>query len=145
MLMLGLGTTIQTSSQSAIDSRAPGTAWTETSHSSGTTPNIRVTGTPTQTVITLFIDNTNDWSGSLSDYSLVATEVNNVTDSNSSTANIFNFTVDDGESGGVRTISTDRLNFNSLVGALRNKNITVTGNLNRSGYASPQLTASITY
>lgn len=142
--MLGLGTSINM--QPPPQEKVPaGTAWTETSHGSGTTPNIRVTGTPTQTVISLFIDNTNDWSGSLSDYGLVSTDVNNVTDGISSTGNTFTFTVDDGESGGIRTISTDRLSFNTLVSGGRNDNITVTGNLSRSGYASPELTASITY
>jgi len=144
--MLGLGTHIQSNQNpSARKPVSSGTAWTETSHGGGTTPNIRVSGTPTQTVITLFIDNTNDWSGSLSDYSLVSTEVNNVTDGISSTGNTFTFTVDDGESGGVRTISTDRLSFNSLVSGGRNDNISVTGTLNRSGYASPQLSGSVTY
>ena len=145
MLMLGLGTPIQVSANAAIQSERAGTAWTETSHASGTTPNIRAGGTPTQTVISLFLDNTNDWSGDITDYSLTSVEVNNVTDGVSSTGNTFTFVTDNGVSGGVREIQTDRLDFASLAGGGRNDNMTVTGNLTRAAYASPQLTISFSY
>ena len=144
--MLGLGTPIQLSAQSAVESERAGTAWTETSHSGGTTPNIRLSGTPTTTVITLFIDDTNDWSGDVADYSLTSVEVNNVTDGNSSTGNTFNFSSQHGVgSDGERELRTAHIDTASLVRGGRGDTVTITGNLTRAGYASPEMTGSLTY
>ena len=144
--MLGLGTPIQLSAQSAVESERAGTAWTETSHSGGTTPNIRLSGTPTTTVITLFIDDTNDWSGDATDYSLTSVEVNNTTSGASSTGNTFTFSTQHGVgSDGEREIRTSQIRISDLFAAGRGQTITITGNLTRTGYASPQLTGSLTY
>jgi len=144
--MLGLGTTIRLNAQSAAYGRSPATAWTETSHSSGTTPNMTASGSPTTTVIKLFIDDTNDWSGDATDYSLTSVEVNNTTSGASSTGNTFTFSTQHGVADSVaREIRTSQIRISDLVTAGRGQTVTITGNLTRAGYALLQVTASVSY
>ena len=118
------------------------TDWTVTA---GTTPSIALSGAVRATLITLAIDNANDWTGTLSDYSLTDTVVTNETDGTSSNIGLVNFTADLGAVGGIRFIQTSQKNFQSLVGAASGKTIRVTGDLTLDGYASVELTNTITY
>ena len=119
-----------------------GNDWTVTA---GTTPSIALSGAVRATLITLAIDNANDWTGTLSDYSLTDTVVTNETDGTSSNIGLVNFTADLGAVGGIRFIQTSQKNFQSLVGAGSGETIRVTGDLTLDGYASVELTNTITY
>lgn len=145
--MLGLGLNINSISteSSSINRGAPLTSWTNTTVGSFTSPAISLSGSSSQTVISLFIDQSNDWSGSVSDYTLTDTTVNNTSDGVTATNQTFTFISDLGSFGALNLIVTDKNNFFSLVSAGRNDVITVTGKLTRSGYVLQEVTASITY
>ena len=148
--MIGLGLSIVGGAATEASSQgnrnvAPGTAWTNTTVGALTSPAISLSGVTNRTQITLFIDESNDWSGSLSDYSLTDTTVDNTTDGTTATNQTFSFGVDFGSLGSFRSIATLALDFLTLVGAGRGDTITVTGKLTRSGYALQEVTASITY
>ena len=93
----------------------------------------------------MFVYESNDWSGSVSDYTLTDTTVNNTSDGVTATNQTFTFISDLGSFGTLRLIVTDKNNFSTLVSAGRNDVLTVTGKLTRSGYVLQEVTASITY
>jgi len=148
--MIGLGLSIVGGASVEASSQGnrnvpPGTAWTNTTVGAITSPAIALSGSASQTVISLFIDTANDWSGSISDYTLTDTTVNNTSDGVTATNQTFSFSTDVGDFGALRLIVTDRNNFFTLVGAGRDDTITVTGKLTRSGYVLQEVTASKTY
>lgn len=118
------------------------TDWTVTA---GTTPSIALSGAVRATLITLAIDNANDWTGTLSDYKLLNTVVTNETDGNTANIGMVLFETDLSAVGGIRFIQSSQKNFQSLVGAGSGETIRVTGDLTLDGYASPELTNTITY
>tara|TARA_R100001510_G_C7619520_1_gene180764 strand:- start:279 stop:737 length:459 start_codon:yes stop_codon:yes gene_type:complete len=152
--MIGLGLSIVGGAAAEASSQGnrnvpPGTAWTNTTAGVNTSPAITLSGSTSQTVISLFVDESNDWSGSVSDYTLTDTTVNNTSDGVTATNQTFSFSADLGSFGSspdtLRLMITDRNNFFSLVSAGRNDVLTVTGKLTRSGYVLQEVTASITY
>ena len=81
--MLGLGLSIVGGAAAEASSQgnrnAPAlTSWTETAFGAGTIPAITVSGNARSSLISLFMDNSADWSGNIGDYSLVNTSVTNL-------------------------------------------------------------------
>ena len=149
MLGLGLsivgGAAVEASSQ--VNRNAPAlTAWTETSVGAVTTPAITVSGNARASLISLFIDESADWSGNLGDYSLVNASVINLGTSNGLTGQTYTFSSDLGTIAGGRFITTAPQTFNnSPVSAGPGQTIRVTGDLTRSGYEVKSITVDHTY
>jgi hypothetical protein len=145
--MLGLGLIIssQSAESSAVNRGVSLTAWSSISVGAATTPSFTLTGAVRATVITLVIDDSSDYNGTVSDYSLTNATVTNQTNGQSASNQTFTFSSDLGAVVGGRFLNTGNNNFQSLVGAASGHTIVVTGNLTLSGYESPQLTASRTY
>ena len=121
------------------------TAWSQITVGAATTPSFSLTGAVRATVITLLIDDSSDYNGTVGDYSLTNATVANQTNGQSASNQTFTFSVDAGAVLGGRFLTTGNNNFQSLVGAASGHTIVVTGNLTFSGYESPELTASRTY
>jgi hypothetical protein len=145
--MLGLGLIIssQSAESSAVNRGVSLTSWSSISVGAATTPSFTLTGAVRATVITLVIDDSSDYNGTVSDYSLTNATVTNQTNGQSASNQTFTFSSDLGAVVGGRFLNTGNNNFQSLVGAASGHTIVVTGNLTLSGYESPQLTASRTY
>ena len=122
------------------------TAWTETAVGAITTPAITVSGDARSTLISLFIDESADWSGNLADYSLVNTSVTNLGTGNGLTGQTYTFSTDLGTIMGGRFITTSSQTFNnSPVSAGPGQTIRITGDLTRSGYEVKSITVDHTY
>ena len=149
MLGLGLsivgGSAVEASSQ--VNRNAPAlTAWTETAVGAITTPAITVSGNARATKISLFIDESADWSGTLGDYSLANTSVINLGTSNGLTGQTYTFAAELGSVGAARVIFTANQAFNnSPVSAGPGQTIRITGDLTRSGYEAKSITVDHTY
>ena len=149
--MLGLGTTIISAAQSEGSTQsnrnAPAlTAWTETAAGVVTTPGLVVSGDARSTLISLFIDESADWSGTLGDYSLANASVTNLGTSSGLTGQTITFATDLGSIGAARVIFTAPQTFNnSPVSAGPGQTIRITGDLTRSGYEVKTLTVDHTY
>jgi hypothetical protein len=145
--MLGLGLIIssQSAESSAVNRGVSLTAWSSISVGAATTPSFTLTGAVRATVITLVIDDSSDYNGTVSDYSLTNATVTNQTNGQSASNQTFTFSNDVGAVVGGRFLSTGNNNFQSLVGAASGHTIVVTGNLTLSGYESPELTATRNY
>ena len=94
--MLGLGLNINSVSteSSSIARGVSLTAWTETAVGAVTTPAITVSGDARASLISLFIDESADWSGNLGDYSLVNASVINLGTSSGLTGQTYTFGTD---------------------------------------------------
>tara|TARA_R100000388_G_C7167904_1_gene122433 strand:- start:81 stop:530 length:450 start_codon:yes stop_codon:yes gene_type:complete len=149
--MIGLGLSIVGGAAAEASSQgnrnAPAlTAWTETSVGAVTTPAITVSGNARASLISLFIDESADWSGTLGDYSLVNASVINLGTSNGLTGQTYTFGTDLGSVGDARVIFTAPQTFNnSPVSAGPGQTIRVTGDLTRSGYEVKSITVDHTY
>jgi hypothetical protein len=145
--MLGLGLIIssQSAESSAVNRGVSLTAWSSISVGAATTPSFTLTGAVRATVITLVIDDSSDYNGTVSDYSLTNATVTNQTNGQSASNQTFTFSSDLGAVVGGRFLNTGNNNFQSLVGAASGHTIVVTGNLTLSGYESPELTATRNY
>jgi hypothetical protein len=145
--MLGLGLIIssQSAESSAVNRGVSLTSWSQIIVGTTTTPAFTLTGAVRATVITLVIDDSSDYNGTVSDYSLTNATVTNQTNGQSASNQTFTFSTDVGAVVGGRFLSTGNNNFQSLVGAASGHTIVVTGNLTLSGYESPELTATRNY
>jgi hypothetical protein len=145
--MLGLGLIIssQSAESSAVNRGVSLTSWSSISVGAATTPSFTLTGAVRATVITLVIDDSSDYNGTVSDYSLTNATVTNQTNGQSASNQTFTFSSDLGAVVGGRFLNTGNNNFQSLVGAASGHTIVVTGNLTLSGYESPELTATRNY
>ena len=149
--MLGLGLSIVGGSAAEASSQGnrntpPLTSWTETAFGAGTIPAITVSGNARSSLISLFMDNSADWSGNIGDYSLVNTSVTNLGTGNGLTGQTYTFSTDLGAIGAARIIVTAPQTFNnSPVSAGPGQTIRVTGDLTRSGYEAKTLTVDHTY
>ena len=122
------------------------TAWTETAAGVVTTPGLVVSGDARSTLISLFIDESADWSGTLGDYSLANASVTNLGTSSGLTGQTITFATDLGSIGAARVIFTAPQTFNnSPVSAGPGQTIRITGDLTRSGYEVKTLTVDHTY
>ena len=144
--MIGLGLSIVGGDASDAGSQGnrnvpPLTAWTETAVVAITTPAISVSGNARASIISLFIDEDADWSGTLGDYSLANTSVTNLGTSSGLTGQTYTFAADLGSVGDARVIFTAAQTFNnSPVSAGPGQTIRVTGDLTRSGYEAKSIT-----
>ncbi len=145
--MLGLGLIINSvsSESSSVNRGVSLTAWSQISIGAATTPTFSLTGAVRTTVITLLIDDSSDYNGTVGDYSLTNATVTNQTNGQSASNQTFTFSSDLGAVIGGRFLATGNNDFQSLVGAASGHTVVVTGDLTFSGYESPQLTASRTY
>ncbi len=148
--MIGLGMSLSqggASESASIAGRSSGgTSWTATTVGSITTPELIVLGTSRTTVLYLYIDNANDWNGTVGDYSLTDTTVTNLQTGASLTGQTYTFSVDGGAVGGLRVLTTGNNAFNESPLSLGSgKTVRITGNLTFSGYESLELTADHTY
>ena len=149
--MIGLGLSIVGGAAAEASSQgnrnAPAlTAWTETAVGAVTTPAITVSGNARATIISLFIDESADWSGTLGDYSLANTSVTNLGTSSGLTGQTYTFATDLGSDGDARVIQTSAQTFNnSPVSSGPGQTIRITGDLTRSGYEGKSITVDHTY
>ena len=93
--------------------------------------------------ILLMID-PNDFTGTVTDFSLQNATVTNQTDGNSASGQTFIFTINVGAVGGGHFLQTGTINFGTLVDGGSGETIVVTGDLTLAGFEPTQLTASIT-
>lgn len=145
--MLGLGLIINSvSTESSSANRGVSlTSWSQITVGASTTPSFSLTGAVTTTVLTLVIDDSSDYNGTVGDYSITNATVTNQSNGQSASNQTFTFSVDVGAIAGGRFLATGNNNFQSLVGAASGHTVVVTGDLTFSGYESPELTASRTY
>ncbi len=145
--MLGLGLIINSvSTESSSANRGVSlTSWSQITVGASTTPSFSLTGAVTTTVLTLVIDDSSDYNGTVGDYSITNATVTNQSNGQSASKQTFTFSVDVGAIAGGRFLATGNNNFQSLVGAASGHTVVVTGDLTFSGYESPELTASRTY
>ncbi len=145
--MLGLGLIINSVSteSSSVNRGVSLTSWSQITIGASTTPAISLTGAVRTTVITLIIDDSSDYNGTVGDYSIANATVTNQSNGQSASNQTFTFSADAGVILGGRFLTTGNNNFQSLVGAAIGHTVVVTGDLTFSGYESPQLTATRNY
>lgn len=145
--MLGLGLIINSvNTESSSANRGVSlTSWSQITVGASTTPAISLTGAVRSTVITLIIDDSSDYNGTVGDYSIANATVTNQSNGQSASNQTFTFSVDAGAILGGRFLTTGNNNFQSLVGAAIGHTVVVTGDLTFSGYEPLQLTATRNY
>lgn len=145
--MLGLGLIINSvSTESSSVARGVSlTAWSNISVGGATTPSFTLTGAVRTTVLTLVIDDSSDYNGTVGDYSITNATVTNQSNGQSASNQTFTFSADLGAIVGGRFLATGNNDFQSLVGAASGHTVVVTGDLTFSGYESPELTATRNY
>jgi len=151
-MALGLGQSISAtdisanSAAEASGARSGATAWTETVAGVYTTPAIALSGAMRTTAVSLWIDESNDWSGTKGDYSLEDVTILNVTDGGSLTGQTITFPTVLGTISGAKVLISANINMqNSPVSGGSGDTIRVTGNLTRSGYQAVEISAEATY
>ena len=149
---IGLGQSISSTDISAnvaaesSGARSSGTAWTETTAGIYTTPAIAMSVAIRATAVSLWIDESNDWSGSAGDYSLEDVTILNVTDGGSKTNQTITFPSVLGTISGAKVIFSANINLQSSpVSGGSGDTIRITRNLTRSGYQTIEISAEATY
>ena len=144
--MLGLGIDISKQSIGSGASSAPAlTDWTATSLGGITTPAATIAGDANAAQVGAWIDEANDWTGTLSDYSGIGLVIYNVTDDITYNYGNFNFNVNGGVLLTIHLITLATLDFESLVSAGAGKTVRVTFTLALDGYNDVELTTERTY
>lgn len=143
--MLGLGIDISKQSIGSGASSAPAlTQWTETTFGPLTSPELGLAGSNINTTMSVYVDKTNDWTGTLSDYSIINLVIYNVTDDvthnfgDTTFASSADFLV-------LYILQKSGFNCNALVGAVPGKTIRFTFTLRLGGYEDVELTATISF
>ena len=143
--MLGLGIDISKQSIGSGSSSSPAlTQWTETTFGPITSPELGLSGSNTNTAMSVYIDIANDWTGTLSDYSIINLVITNVTDD---VTHNFGDTTFSSSSGFLvfQILQKPGINCNALVGVVPGKTIRFTFTLRLDGYEDVELTATFTY
>ena len=120
------------------------TEWTAYTFGGITTPHLVVTGARRNTTISIYIDNANDWTGTLSDYTMTNFTIVNETDS------VTHNHADDQPTShtslvGFRVLQKAGYNLESLVSAGAGDTIRFTFDLTLDGYEDVTLTNTITF
>ena len=146
MLGLGVSLTSATVAESSQGARMPSnTDWTVTTLGAITTPQASLFGTLRSTQVTVYIDNANDWTGTLGDYDIESLVINNVTSAATSNQGNLKFNVDGGSVLTLHSISKTGFNLESLVSGSSGDTIRFTFNLALDGYNDVELVAEKTY
>ena len=145
--MLGIGFNLSSSlsSEAGVARESGGTDWTATTVGSVTTPEASLSGTLRSTSLGVFIDNANDWTGTLADYNIESLVVYNVTDDVTNNQGNLKFNVDGGLLVTLRILQKTGFNLESLVSAGSGDTIRFTFNLTLDGYNDVELVAENTY
>jgi len=148
--MLGLGGNIVTSpgnnSSRVVKNTSPSLIqWTETTLGGVTTPELTITGTLRGSNLSVYVDNANDWTGTLSDYDGVNLVIENLTSPSTNNYGNFTFDVDGGTLLTIHLIQRTGINVQSLVGAASGHTVRFTFTLTLSGYEDIELTTDHTY
>jgi|TARA_B100000035_G_C20722416_1_gene431793 hypothetical protein len=137
MLGLGLDRGLQKKAKSL-------TQWTATTVGPLTSPTLSLSGAQRNTIVTVYIDNANDWTGTLSDYTMtnftIVNETDSVTHNQGSDTFASNTTLLT-----LRALQKTGYNLQTLVGAGSGKTIRFTFDLTLSGYEDVTLTSTITF
>lgn len=121
------------------------TDWTVTTLGGITTPQSALSGTARSTTLTAYVDEANDWTGTLNDYDIKNLVIYNVTDDVTSNQGNLKFNLDAGALVTVHAMSKTGVNCQTLVSAASGKTIRFTFTLALSGYNDVELVSEITY
>ena len=146
MLGLGVSLTSATTAESSQGARIPSsTDWTVTTLGAITTPQASLFGTIRSSQLTVYIDDSNDWTGTLSDYDIKNLVIYNVTDDETSNQGNLKFNVDGGSVLTLHSISKTGFNLESLVSGSSGDLVRFTFTLALDGYNDIELVAEKTY
>lgn len=145
--MLGIGLNMNSSSshESAVQRSSPLTDWTVTTLGGLTAPDANISGTIRSTSLGVFIDEANDWTGTLTDYNIESLVVYNVTDDVTNNQGNLKFNVNGGVLVNLHLIQRTGFDLQSLVSAASGDTIRFTFNLTLDGYNDVELVAEKTY
>ena len=121
------------------------TDWTVTTLGAITTPQASLFGSLSATQVTVYIDDANDWTGTLNDYDIKNLVIYNVTDDVTSNQGNLKFNVDAGTVLTLHSFSKTGFDLESLVSGGSGDTIRFTFNLALDGYNDVELVAEKTY